>query len=557
MKNYFNDQIKKLHQDGLVYAKNNPKQARSLNFESIDDKDPHVERLLEGFAYLTAGIQQQLDNSSVFISEVILDNIYPEALLAYSSKIIAQFQLSDYYCEDHLHLSRDAIELISAPVGNEKTSIKFCLENDICLFPINLLSVHQDYSSDNLLCFNINFMTFENSISQPLQELLLYIDGDKNQKLKTFHLIYGALIKVELVVENQKIPLLLSHPYLNDSVENLLESCEFNMIRDFFCFPDKHMFVKLQVQEDFIIQGGEQFQIKFYVNNKYATTIMEDGLFNFKTGCVPMFNEFRYDAEPLYITNETHSYPLLVDSNRTHSIVLQSVESVIYANHSGLKTQCTPFSSYTPNSGEIYFRLKRSQDLARANEIVLTGDFDFNQQSYASINVKATNGFYPRKYLSIGDLSLSSKSREGNAVNGTNLTRPTEYYEPGIEQDYQFHLIGLFKCNLQNLMDVNTLKKYLNSHDLKNNSSHLIASILNVQYKNKQIIKKGILYHGVEIQIDIDDRTFPLTSEVFYFGMVLHHILLHKISFNQFIETIVHSVFSEVNYEWQSIYGNN
>ena len=84
MQQYFDAQMRLLTQAGKQFAENYPEHAGLLNIDSIKERDPHVERLLEGVAYLNANIHKRLDESLPEVSEQVLRQLCP-ALLKFLS----------------------------------------------------------------------------------------------------------------------------------------------------------------------------------------------------------------------------------------------------------------------------------------------------------------------------------------------------------------------------------------------------------------------------------------------------------------------------------------
>src|SRR5690606_38985717 len=56
---YFEEEMRYLHEAGKAFAQAYPEQARYLNVDSVTDRDPYVERLFEGFAFLTGRIRER------------------------------------------------------------------------------------------------------------------------------------------------------------------------------------------------------------------------------------------------------------------------------------------------------------------------------------------------------------------------------------------------------------------------------------------------------------------------------------------------------------------
>ena len=57
----YNQELHHVRESAAEFAKEYPKIASRLTLAGMDCADPYVERLLEGFAYLTARVQLKLD----------------------------------------------------------------------------------------------------------------------------------------------------------------------------------------------------------------------------------------------------------------------------------------------------------------------------------------------------------------------------------------------------------------------------------------------------------------------------------------------------------------
>ena len=57
---YYNDELRHLREMGAEFAQQFPKIAARLGMEGLEVSDPYVERLLEGFAFLTGRIQLKI-----------------------------------------------------------------------------------------------------------------------------------------------------------------------------------------------------------------------------------------------------------------------------------------------------------------------------------------------------------------------------------------------------------------------------------------------------------------------------------------------------------------
>src|SRR5216110_833355 len=67
--------------------------AARLELQGDECPDPHVERLIESFAFLTARIQRNLDNDFPEIAGELLDVLYPHYLAPIPSMAVARFDV--------------------------------------------------------------------------------------------------------------------------------------------------------------------------------------------------------------------------------------------------------------------------------------------------------------------------------------------------------------------------------------------------------------------------------------------------------------------------------
>ncbi|MDG2728175.1 type VI secretion system baseplate subunit TssF, partial [Vibrio parahaemolyticus] len=75
---YYNRELAYLRHKGQEFGEQYPKIAARLRISEEQVDDPHVERLLEGCAFLTARIRQSLDNSYPQFTESLMGQLYPD-----------------------------------------------------------------------------------------------------------------------------------------------------------------------------------------------------------------------------------------------------------------------------------------------------------------------------------------------------------------------------------------------------------------------------------------------------------------------------------------------
>ena len=90
---YYERELTFLRQMGAEFAAKYPKIASRLVLEPDKCEDPHVERLLEAFAFLAARVHLKIDDEFPEITEALLSIVYPHYIRPIPSMSVVQFQV--------------------------------------------------------------------------------------------------------------------------------------------------------------------------------------------------------------------------------------------------------------------------------------------------------------------------------------------------------------------------------------------------------------------------------------------------------------------------------
>src|SRR5687768_18494540 len=85
------EELSWLRNMGERFAQEHPKIARRLELQPGECPDPHVERLIESFAFLSARIQADLEHDFPEIATELLDVLYPNYLNPVPPMTIVRF----------------------------------------------------------------------------------------------------------------------------------------------------------------------------------------------------------------------------------------------------------------------------------------------------------------------------------------------------------------------------------------------------------------------------------------------------------------------------------
>src|SRR5947207_11021381 len=126
---YYERELDYLRKSAAQFAEKHPKIASRLVLEPTKCEDPHVERLLEGFAFLAARIHLKLEDDLPEISDALLSIVYPHYLRPIPSMSIVKFHLDPEQGKltTGLKIPRDS-GIYSRPVGGAPCKLWTCYD---------------------------------------------------------------------------------------------------------------------------------------------------------------------------------------------------------------------------------------------------------------------------------------------------------------------------------------------------------------------------------------------------------------------------------------------
>ena len=132
---HYEKELAFIKQSASEFAKQHPSAAENLQLGSDSVDDPLVARLLSGFAFLNARIQQKLSDDFPELTDAMLETLYPHYLRPIPSMAITQFSPLE-----------DLDAPVTIPAGTELVTDS--TQNEECRFttkyPVELLPIRLD-----------------------------------------------------------------------------------------------------------------------------------------------------------------------------------------------------------------------------------------------------------------------------------------------------------------------------------------------------------------------------------------------------------------------------
>ncbi|MFO1267190.1 MAG: type VI secretion system baseplate subunit TssF [Rubrivivax sp.] len=132
----YEDELAHLRELGREFAREHPK-ARHLGLEEMEVADPYVERLLEGFAFLTARVRLKLEAEQPRLIEQILQALYPNFTSPVPSAMVARLDVdaADPNLARGFEVAR-GVPVRSRMLRGQDTSCEFRTAMAVTLWPL-------------------------------------------------------------------------------------------------------------------------------------------------------------------------------------------------------------------------------------------------------------------------------------------------------------------------------------------------------------------------------------------------------------------------------------
>ncbi len=153
---YFDAEMRYLREAGQEFAEAFPDRAAQLNLDEPGARDPYVERLFEGFAFLMGRLREKLDDDLPELTEGLVSLLWPHYLRTIPSLSIVELA-PDLAQMKRNELIATGFEVLSQPIGPRGTRCRYTTTQDLTLRPLALESVRLDYEPDGRSLLRLRF----------------------------------------------------------------------------------------------------------------------------------------------------------------------------------------------------------------------------------------------------------------------------------------------------------------------------------------------------------------------------------------------------------------
>jgi type VI secretion system protein ImpG len=579
---YYNGELAFLRELGAEFAARYPKVAARLLLENDKCEDPHVERILEGVAFLTARIRHKIDDEFPEITDSLLSILYPHFQRPVPSMSVVQFVLSREQVKMTTgHTIERGARLNTRPVGG--TPCQFRTAAPVTLWPIEVDSVRLDpdrvvFPGKPAAAVALLQMTLRTTGGLTFAELALerlrfYLDGTGALPYTLHELLLNNLCQVLIRAPHgsRQWETIALPPSPVEQVgfghdEAMLDdpSRAFSghrLIQEYFALPEKFLFFDLIGLKALAGRPlGSTIDVLFFLNRSPRGDLMVLPE-NFRLGCAPVVNLFTTVAEPIRLGQTQFSYRVVPDVHRPLATEVYSVDAVTSTGafleepkryepfysvrHARQGDRLPPASWYATRRPS-----QKKDDPGTEVELSFV-DPEFNPRLPAAetltVHATCTNRDLPARLPFGGEQGDFELDAQAPLSRVRCLRKPTRPLRPPLGRGAQWRLISQLALNHLSLTDQDggpdALRELLMVYDFADSavSRQQISGISGVSYR-RTTGRTGrrlgsVVCLGVEVTLEFDE-THYVGSSAFLMASVLERFLGLYASINSFTQLV-------------------
>ena len=378
----YEEELYFIRQLGSEFAKNYPKIAARLELDTDSTQtcaDPYIERLLEGFAFLSAGVKHKLDARFPVINQHLLELTYPQFLAPLPSMMIVQLK-PDYGDQSLLQgvkVPKGSV-MHSQTMSPQGTRLTYSSAHEISLWPLDIDKIDMAFTSSELQAITQTNLAKNNKAGlrirlsmkngnafeqlESCDQLSFFIDGDQNLSTALYEQIFSRVNGVIVRPVGGKTPWYkqldascITHRGFDDS-DALLpissrEFSSFRLLQENLSLPERIRF--------FCINGLEEV-IKSFSGTQLDIIILFDELVidtqdlelldknTIKLNCTPAINLFAKSADPTPIRHHQDEFQVIVERTKSSDYEVHSISSIVaFAKNQQDKQKFKPLYEHT------------------------------------------------------------------------------------------------------------------------------------------------------------------------------------------------------------------
>lgn len=583
---YYERELNYLRQLGAQFAEKYPKIAGRLVLEPDKCEDPHVERLLEAFAFLAARVHLKIDDDFPEITEALLSILYPHYIRPIPSMSIVEMNLDAEQgsATAPQKIPRGSV-LNSKPVGGVPCQFRTCF--DTTVWPIRVTAVEWTTperlsppikSAEAAAAIRIEFQAPADAVMAQLgmDSLRLFIAGDPVVSHTLYELLCSKTVQIlvrDPTPGSKMRPVVMRPDQLQPSgfaeSQSMLPIPRrtfpgYRLLQEYFTFPDKFFFVELEGLNEVWPYGfKDRFELVFLIapfelSERRQVLELGIGPKTFRINVTPIVNLFSLTAEPILLEQRKFEYPIVPDVRRPQGTEAFSIDEVVSINpQTNDVLRFEPFYSYrhaTLRDKRQTFWMAHRRPSGKPNDEgteVSISMVDLSARPVRpdadtlTIRLTCTNRDLPSR-LPFGNEAGDFELEGGAAIKRiVALRKPTGPIRPPAGKAALWRLISHLSLNYLSLVDDGreAFQEILKLYNFAGSafSEKQIDSITDLTSSRnfaRLFSENGVTFaRGTKVQMEFDEEQFA-GGGVFLFASVIERFLGEYASLNSFSQLV-------------------
>ncbi|WP_420233587.1 type VI secretion system baseplate subunit TssF [Pseudomonas sp. ABY48] len=542
---YFDAEMRYLREAGKEFAEAFPDRAAQLNLDKPGARDPYVERLFEGFAFLMGRLREKLDDDLPELTEGLVSLLWPHYLRTIPSLSIIELVPDLSQMKRSERIAR-GFEILSQPIGPQRTRCRYTTTQDLMVQPLALTSIRRGHEPDGRSLLRLRFARGAHMdwTQIDLSRLPLYLNADAP---------LASALHQALTLNRQAMYIRLPEQSHRNPVDGYFAAKGFadedrlwpkgdsafsgyQLLLEYFTFREKFMFVTLCGLDRLDIEADAPwFELEVVLREPWPHTF-DLSCEHIRLHAVPVINLFALEADPMALDPLQTDYLLRPMRLQDGHMEIYSVDQVTASKGTGC-LDYVPFTSFRHKGGmlrdeapERYFhtRLKRAANGLHDTWLILGGEgFDqdrLHKDECLSLRLTGTHGQLSRKALQSTLLDTAVQSTQAG-LRVRNLCAPTLPCYPPNRDRFHWRILSHLGSNFLPMLDnAEVLRGTLALYDWTGSelNRRRLAAIVEVRHHLVQRFEKGFLLRGVDIEITLDANGFSGEGDINLFGEMLN-----------------------------------
>ncbi|TVT69817.1 MAG: type VI secretion system baseplate subunit TssF [Denitromonas halophila] len=584
---YYERELAFLRGHSREFAERYPKIAGQLLLSGEGCDDPHVERIIESLALLTARVTKKLEDSYPNFTEALLNVLYPHYLRPFPCCSIAHFDSSgaELQLSSSITIARGT-ELLSRPIKG--AVCRFRTAWDVALLPVSVSGlsfesvarapggVRLPVGSSAILSLSLDIPPTEGPwLRVGADRLRFYIDAEPSVAAALRDALFLKLATTYADTDDGHWRIAgdgVLHEVGFGDAEALIDMpaaghAAYRHLTEYFAFPEKYNFFDLNLP----VLPAASKQTRRLSLHFVFTGLRADGdasrllqtlsTQNLRLGCVPVVNLFSQRADPIRMTHRSSTYPVVADGRRAFAYEVYSIDSVRRVRqsaHGESIQEYRPFFSLrhgeSPEQQGNYWYAQRNPIVAEQSpgfetELSLV-DADFDpavpKTDVLSLTLTCTNRDLPT-FMSVGMPTGDLFQEGGASARSIRLLRkPTQPCRFDHRHDGQWRLVSHLALNHLSLTNsgLSAFKEMLTLYDIQRTASsrQQIDGIQAIEQRDATAWLPGKPFasfvRGLEVRLTLDESSF-VGSGLDVFCRCIDRFLGLYVHLNSFVQLIL------------------